>query len=171
MPRTLAAKRERWAVLTTKPQDPNAVTVAEATAGIRVECDMLASGSRISATGSTTVTEQAICESTAAQVPENRQFEGSVTPFLDIDPDTGLPVTEGDEAWELFREFGTRLWVLVSKGPLYTEAFAADHPYSLYEVVTDEPQEPSERSGYMKKVVPLFVQDAWTNKQLVAGAA
>jgi hypothetical protein len=169
MPRTIADKRERWVWLETEPADPTAVTAAEANAGIRMECDLLSSDSRLSPTASDTINERAICESTNAQAPTNGNAEGRLAVFRDIDPDTGLPVASGDEVFAAVSTKGTRGWVLKSKGPLYTEDFAADHPYSLYEVVTDEPQEPSDRGGYIKDVVPLLVQDFWTHKRIAAG--
>lgn len=169
MARLLATKRERWVLLTAKPADPEAVTATEAEAGIRAECD-LTTNSRLSATGSTTVQEAAICEGVAGNVPAERQFEASFEVFRDLDPDTGLPEAAGDEVFAALSEYGSRLWVLKSTGPEYTEAFAAGHPYSLYEVVTDEPQEPTDRTGSIKQVIPAFVQNAWTNHEIVAGA-
>lgn len=160
MARLLATKRERWVILNDKPANPEAVTAAEADAGVRAEC-FLTTDSRLSATGSTTTAEAAICEGTAANVPAQKQYEGNLTIFRDLDEETGLPVASGDEVFGALSTFGSRRWVLVSKGPMYTETFTTGHPYKLYEVVTDEPQEPSSREGAIKDVVPLFVQDAW----------
>lgn len=167
MARLLATKRERWRLLDEKPVDPDAVTAAEANAGVEAEC-FLTTESRLSATGSTTITEAAICEGTAANVPAQKQYEGNLVVFRDLDASTGLPTASGDEVFTTLSEFGTRLWVLVSKGPMYTEEFVAGHPYKLYEVVTDEPQEPTDRNGSIKDVVPVFVQDGW--RGAIAGA-
>ena len=41
--------------------------------------------------------------------------------------------------------------------------------YNWYEVITDTPQEPSDRAGYIKQVIPLGIQDAGTG--IVAGVA
>lgn len=160
MARLLATKRERWVLLTTKPADPEAVTAAEADAGIRAEC-WLTTDSRMSATGSTTATEAAICDGAVAAVPVDRQYEGSLVVFRDLDPSTGLPVASGDEVFTTLETFGTRVWVLVSKGRLFTEDFEAGDPYKLYEVVTDEPQEPASRDGSIKETVPVHVQTGW----------
>lgn len=160
MARLLASKRERWVLLTEKPENPEAVSATDANAGIRAEC-FLTTDSRLSATGSTTTQEAAICDGAVAAVPVDRQFEGSLTVFRDLDPDTGLPVSSGDEVFAALSEFGARVWVLVSKGPQYTEDFESGQPYKLYEVITDEPQEPSSREGSIKEVVPVHVQDGW----------
>lgn len=144
-------------LLTTEPADLTAVTATEANAGIRAEC-FLTTDSRISASGSTTTQEAAICDGAVAAIPVDRQFEGSLTVFRDLDPATGQPAASGDEVFQALSEFGTTLWVLVSKGPEYTEDFASGQEYKVYEVITDEPQEPSSREGSIKEVVPLHVQ-------------
>ena len=60
--------------------------------------------------------------------------------------------------------------MLDSEGWHHETPFAASQEYDLYEVVTDNPQKPSDRGGYVKRVVPLGVQQAWENKVIVAGA-
>lgn len=170
MPRMISDKRERWVLLLDAPADPLAVTAAEVNAGLRMECDLLAEGSRLSPTASDTINERAICESTNAQAPTNGNAEGSLSVFRDMDPDTGLPVVDGDEVFQALKRKGTPAHILTSKGPLHTEEFAASHPYSLFRVLTDEPQDPSDRGGYLKQVVPLFVQDMWTHREIAPGA-
>jgi hypothetical protein len=166
MPRTIADKRERWVILTTAPDDPEAVTAAEANAGIRAECHLLASASTLSATGSDTVSERSFCEAANANVPTTGNGEGTLTVFRDLDPDTGLPEASGDEIFAALIPKGAEVHILKSKGPLHTEDFAAGHPYDLFKVVTDNKQDPSERGGYVKDVIPLFVQDMWLNEAI-----
>ena len=115
-----------------------------------------------------TINESAICDGVTSPVPTERQFEGRLVVFRDLDPETGMPVSGGDELFALLQTFGTRLWILKSKGPVYTEDFASGHPYSLYEVVTDEPADPSDRSGSFKEEIGLYVQRAWTQKTIAA---
>lgn len=169
MAKLLASKRQRWVFLTTKPADPDAVTATEAEAGVRAEC-FLTTNSTLTPTGSTTVSEAAICDGFVAPVPNDRQGEGSLEIFRDLDPETGLPIASGDEVFAAVATFGTRLWILKSTGPLYTEAFTDGHPYSLYEVVTDEPADPATLEGHIKNQVPLFIHNMWTNKVIAAGA-
>lgn len=170
MPRTMADKRERWVFLTTKPANLDAVTVTEANAGTRGECDLLASGTTLSASASDTINERSFCEAANAAAPTTGNAEGSLTVFRDLDPLTGLPVSAGDNLFKMLIPKGARVWVLRSKGPLHTENFVADHPYDWYEVVTDNKQDPSERGGYVKDVIPLLVQDFGLNKKIAAGA-
>src|SRR5690625_2233019 len=119
--RTLASKRERWVILTTRPADPDAVTADEANDGERIECELLAA-SRISATGATTVSEASLCED-EVNAPAQRQFEGSLTAFS-LSNDDGTP-SEGDVSRTATRESATRVWIVTSKGPEHTEAFEA----------------------------------------------
>ena len=43
-------------------------------------------------------------------------------------------------------------------GPDSDQAWAAGDPYRLFEVLTDDPQQPSELTGYVKFVQPFGVQ-------------
>ena len=157
MPRTLADKRERWVILTTAPADPNAVSAAEANAGIRAECKLLASGTRLSATASDTVNEESFCESTNAPVPTRDNGEANFTVFRYIDPETGLPVTLEDDIFAALTPKGAEVHVLKSKGPDVDLTFADGQPYDLFRVIVDNKQDPTERGGYIKDVIPGFV--------------
>lgn len=163
MPRTLADKRERWVFLAEEPADPRAVTPEEANGGIRAECKLLASGTRLSATSSDTVNEESFCESTNAPVPTRDNAEANFTPFRFLDPDTGLPVDEEDEVFSALIPKGAEVWVLKSKGPDVAAQFENGQPYDLFRVVMDNKQDPTERGGYIKDVIPGFVHAFWLN--------
>jgi hypothetical protein len=166
MPRTLADKRERWVILTTAPTDPEAVSAVEAEAGIRAECALLASETRLSPTASDTINEQSFCESANAPTPTNGNAEGNLAVFRFLDPDTGLPVTLEDAIFSALIPKGTEVHILKSKGPLHTAEFVDGHPYDLYRVITDNKQDPTQRGGYIKDMVPLLVQDFWLNRTI-----
>lgn len=170
MPRTLADKRERWVFLTTEPADWLAVTAEEANAGIRGECNLLASGTRLSATASDTVNEESFCENTNAPVPTRGNAEANFTVFRFIDPDTGLPVALEDGLFDALTPKGTEVYVLKSKGLLHTETFADGQPYDIFKVVTDHKQDPTERGGYIKDVIPGFVHGFELN-QVIGGSS
>ena len=165
--RTLASKRERWVGLTTRPADPNAVTAEELNAGVRMECDLLPD-SRLSAAGSVTVSEGSLCEGTSNR-PTEQQFEGTMTMFRMYDPDTGQPVEH--DAFELVRDWGTGLHIATSKGVSFEEDFEDGQEYSLFELTTDNTQDPSDRGAYIKQTIPLFVHNGWLNKIVAAGGA
>lgn len=167
MPRTLTNKRERWALLTSAPTNPNAVTVAEAEAGERAE-DWLDPESNISATGSTTTNAGAISDGFVPNVPVNKQGSGSITVIRDIDPVDGSP--EPDEAiWPLVNTHGTELYVIKSVGVPDHLPFAGGQEYTLFRVITDEPADPTNRDGFVRVVVPLHVQALWRGVIAAAG--
>lgn len=146
--------------MSTKPADPEAVTLTEIEAGVRAEC-FLTTNTRLSATGSATVTEASLCDSASAQTPATRQWEGSFEVFRDLDPDTGLPVAGGEPVLDVLDSFNEKFWALRARGPLYTEPFAAGQPYKLFEVVPDAGQDPSSREGNFKEVFPVFIHNEW----------
>lgn len=160
MPKTLADGRLKLVAMTTKPANPEAVTVAEATAGIDLSCRILKSDYRLSATGSDTVPDSELCSTGNAVSFGASNYEGSVTPFRYLTPE-GLADAANDVAWDTLREKGTTLWLLEREGPEYDVTLANPHEYELFEIVTDEPQKPGDRAGFIKRVVPLGVQRHW----------
>lgn len=163
MARLLAEQRERWVILDTIPDDPETVTIAEITAGVRAEC-FFTTNTRLSAASSQTASEASLCDTASAQIPTQRQWEGSLEVFRDLDPETGLPVTGGEAVYDALNAYAEKVWLLRSRGPLYTEDFAAGQPYKLFEVVLDAEQDPSDRTGSFKAVFPVFVHNEWTGE-------
>lgn len=166
--KTLADGRTRWILLTTKPTDPNAVTLTEALAGLNVSCDVAKSGSRISATGSDSVSDPPLCSSTNAQAFGASNYEGSIAPFWYLDAD-GLYDSSDNAAMEAVKAKGTTLWLLEIEGPVATAETVAGEQYELFEVLTDNPQKPTETNTYVKRNVPLAVQQAWKGVIAAAG--
>lgn len=168
MPKTLADGRIRFRILTVKPSNPNAVTATEANAGIVAECKVLKSDFRLSATGSDTVADTELCSEGNATAWGASNYEGMMSPFRYLD-ESGDAVVLEDEVWEAVKEKGTQFYALTSEGKPHSTDFAAGDEYDLYEVITDNPQKPTDRGGYIKRMVPLGVQNAWENK-VIAGA-
>lgn len=168
MARLLAEQRESWVILDTKPDDPMAVETTDLSAGVRAEC-FLTTNTRLSPTGSQTANEASLCDTASAQTPVTRQWDGTIEVFRDLDPDTGLPVSGGEAVYDALNAFGEKVWLWRRRGPLYTQALADGDPYDLFEVVLDAVQDPSDRSGSFKAVIPVFVHNQWTS--VVGGAS
>ena len=159
MPKTLADAHTRLAILTTKPTNLAAIPVAALTAGIDASCRILKSDYRLSPTASDTVPDTELCSEGNAVTYGASNYEGSVTPFWYLDA-TGKSETAEDVVYQALKEKGTQLWFVEREGPRYDQAWAAGDKYEVYEVITDNPQKPSDRAGYIKRVVPLGVQRA-----------
>lgn len=157
MPKTIADERIKLVALTTKPVDLNSIPVATLTAAVDLSCSVLMSDFRLTAVASDTVNEPALCEGGNSSAPGRSNYEGTVTPFRYLDAE-GLPEATNDEAFELMREKGTELWLVKRIGPKFDEPFATGQEVEVFHVFTDNPQDPTEFTGYIKKVVPMFVQ-------------
>lgn len=167
MPKSKAEGREKWILLSAPPANPEAVTLAEATAGIDASCAISSADSRISAAASATFSDPAICDEIAVTEFGQSNFEGNVAPFRYFDElgasETGTGDAEvRDEVYQALKEKDTEMYVLIrDTSKRSREDLAAGDEYELYQVVTDTPQRPSSREGYQKRIVPLAIRNAW----------
>ena len=169
MPLTMADQRRRIAVLTVPPADPeNGVTLAEANAATRLECRILRNGTVLGATGNGTVDEKLVCEPIDSTKWGNRQFEGQQLVIARFLTPAGLADAINDVAFTTFKE-PTELWIIDSEGPLDSAAFAAGQEYDLFRIETVKPTKPTERTGYIKRIVPFSITRAF--EELVFSAA
>lgn len=165
MPKTISDERVALRVLPVAPADPKAITVEEWDAGIPVECRIM--DYRLSATASDTVPSGELCEGNNAQAPGRSNYEGNIT-LLRYLTGAGLSDAANDIAWTTFKEKGTTLHLADREGPEHDADGAAGQEYSYYEVITDNPTKPTERSGFIRREQVLLVQRAAENKVLVA---
>jgi len=170
MPKTLADERIAVRLLPTAPANPNAITVAEYNAGIPLECRIMAGEYRLSPSGSDTINQAELCEGVNATTYGRSNYDASMTVFRYLTA-AGLSDEANDVAWDATRDKGTTLHLVEREGPVHDAAAAATQEYSYFEVVTDDPQKPQDRTGFIRAVIPLGVQRASLNKALVAGGA
>lgn len=168
MPKSLADAHIRLAILTVAPVDPKAIKTTELEAGIDASCRILRSDYKLSPTASDNLSEPALCDEGNAQSLGASNYEGSVTPFWYLDEDGQSDPTE-DIVYQTLKAKGTELWFVEREGPAYTAPWTAGDAYEVYHVVTDNPQKPSERTGYSKRVVPLAVQTGILDGVVAAG--
>lgn len=158
MPLTLADGRLRVTVLTVEPANPAAITETELAAGFYASPMINKPDYRLSPTSSDTVPDQPLDKTGNAVTFGNSNYEGTMTILRFLD-EHGEADTGDDLLWAAANTKGSRLWVVEREGPLATQPDAAGDEYEVYEVITDEPQKPSDRAGYIKRVVPLGVQN------------
>ena len=163
MPRSLADGHTKVIILTTKPANPAAPTAAELLAGTDASCNIMASDFAFGATDSDKVAEKALCVINNANALGASNYTAGMTVFRYWDAATKAADATADVVFDATREKGTTLWVYAREtAKLATEAIAAgDEIYLGAEVLTDTPQTPSERGGFIKRRVPMEVQAAY----------
>lgn len=164
MPKSLADGRVKVVALTTKPANPYAPTVQELTSGVDISCRILSSDYALGPTTSDRIAEKELCKEGNANAIGASNYAGSVTPFRYFDNATKQADEAEDNVYQMLKAKGTTLFLYERQSAKKsTEAFAVGDEVDGYEVVTDNPQKPSDMGGYIKRVVPLEVQDAWLN--------
>ena len=78
MAKMIADGKTKFTILTAAPANPEAPTATELNAGIDISCDVLASNFTWGAGDSNTVSEQALCDETAAEVMTSSVWELSL---------------------------------------------------------------------------------------------
>lgn len=172
MLKSLADGRTKVALLTQKPADPYAPTVAELEAGIDASCRLVASDYNVTPAASETIDEKELCVegNAVAFGPSNATVEFS--PFRYFDDQGQAEPTEaeeiGDAVFQATKAKGTRLWLYqreTSKGS--TEAWEAGDEVDGYEFLTDNPQH-LERTGYIKRRIVGAYQDMFLDGEVGA---
>ena len=163
---TLADGRTRVDVTITMPvgydegdfDTPVEISLATITAGlVDATCQINKPDYRLSATGSDTVADQPLCRTGNAQTFGASNYEGTVTVLRSLDA-TGKVDTTTDTLYTAIGEKGVLAYFIERTGPKATVDLAVGDTGWIYEAVTDEPQAPQDRAGYVKEVVPLGVQ-------------
>lgn len=168
MPKTIADGRIRLTALTEAPANPAAPTLEELQAGKELSSRILKSDYSLGASGSQTITEVELCKRGEGQAFGLSAYSGTITVFRYLDGAGKAEVSE-DYAWEIFKEKGSRAWLVEREGPEASAEWAEGDEISVYEVTSDDPQKPSDRfSGYIKRTIPLAVAAAYENVKVPA---
>lgn len=166
--KSLADGHIKLIALTAAPADPDAITFTEITAGTDISNKIMFSNYKLGATGSSTIDEKPLSVAGNFQALDASNYEGSLTPFRYYDTTDGQPDTSGDAVFAMMKDKGTTLYLVERESyKLSTEAAAVGDEYSYFEVITDDPKR-VDMTGYIKREVPLAVQNAALNKVIVA---
>lgn len=152
--RTLMDGRLKVTILTTKPADPLAPTLTELEAGIDATCDLAKAGTRFSATASDTIADARLCDEANTNALGASNYEAAMAVFWLLDPETGAYSAADNPTFEAIREKGATVWPVLREGPSAKEDWAVGDLGELWEFVSDNPQRPTETSGYIKRIVP-----------------
>lgn len=169
--KSLADGHIKLAILSTAPADPEAPTVAELTAGIDASCRIAKTPYTLGPTTSETVNDPELCTDVNATVYGASNYEGQIAPFRYFDDTTKQVDVTGDEVYQALKTKGTEVW-LVERESLKksTEAWEAGDEVNVYRVLLDNPKRNTDRTGYIKNIIDLAVQEGHLDVKVVAGA-
>lgn len=156
MPRSLFEGNIRVEALSVPPEDIFALTVTELSDGIRLSKALMRNGYRLSPSGSDTIDEPGLEETGNTGAYGASNYEVSLPLFRYLD-ESGLSDPEQDIAYNLFTGKGVHVWLAERIGPPASKDWEAGDPYSLYPIITDDPQQPTDLTGYIKFVQPARV--------------
>lgn len=165
MPRSLADGKLRFVILDEAPVNPEAPTAAELNAGIYASPNILTSDFAWGATDSEKVAEKALNEANNANAIGAGNYSAAASIWRLFVAGTGAPDTAAEDLWAMLEEKGTTLWGYARETGKDADAVFAtgDEIYLGAEFVTDTPQPPSDRGGFIKRRVPFEIQRAWDN--------
>lgn len=152
--RTLMDGRLKVTILTAPPSDPEAITLAELEAGIDATCDLAKAGTRFSATASDTIADARLCDEANTNALGASNYEVAMAVFWLLDPDTGGYLAADNPTFEAVKAKGSTVYPVLREGPSAKTDWDAADAYELWEFVSDNPQRPTETSGYIKRIVP-----------------
>ena len=155
--RTLADGNLKIALLTTKPANPAAITLTELMAGQEAAEHLAKSTTRFSPTASETIADGRVSDKGNPNSLGGSNYEANLGVFWLLDQD-GKYVASANLVYEAVREKGALVWFVLREGPDEAVDWAEGDDYEVYEVISDNPQRPSENTGYVKRIVPLQVQ-------------
>ena len=158
MPRTLAAGKTKFTILTTAPADPTAPTATELNAGIDLSLKVLAADFNWTPTDSEKVNEQALGEDDTANAFGSSNYSLGFTLFRYY-LDAGGIDTSADAGFTAVKSKGTTLWGYIRKSDsAASDAWVAGDEFPLGgEFTVDSPQDPGQ-AGWLKYRVPCEAQ-------------
>lgn len=110
----------------------------------------------LTAGASATVPDQPLCEEGEGNALGASTFVGSITVLRQLTTAGQVDATS-DTVYAAIGEKGARAWYVERVGPKAKEPLAAGDEGWIYEAVSDEPQTPQDRAGFIKNVIPLSV--------------
>lgn len=155
--RKLSDANLKVCILTAKPASFSAITLVELGAGIDAAEHLAKSSTRYSATASETIADGRLSDKGNPNSFGGSQYEATAGVFWLLDSN-GKYVDEANPVYEALREKGALTWHVLRHGPEESAPWAATDEYEVYEVISDNPQMPTDGAGYVKRIIPLAVQ-------------
>lgn len=167
-PRVLAEQKKKIVLLSDYNGSINSIPLSDLEDAVELSCRAVASETRYSPTDSDTLAEPAVCEPANSQTLGASNAEGRLALFRYFDG--GEHDEEFDEAYQILKEKGTEVVIVIrDTGKDWDEDFEEGDEIEAYRVVTDHPQHPQDRTGYLKRIIPTPVQDFNVNATVSSG--
>lgn len=159
MPKKLSDGHKKVTFLTTAPVNPLAPTAGELNAGIDVSSQILDDDFTFGPADSDTVQERALSDDTNIVTYAASNWQAAMTFWRYYDATTGLAVTTEETGYQAAKTKGTDIHVYMREnGNKSGTAWVASEEAIYIEVITDNPQLPSQNGGYIKRRVPMGPQ-------------
>ena len=170
-PRTLAELKTKLAYALDYTGSLSEIPLSVLTASTEVTCQSVAGETRMSATDSDTLADPALCQPANAQTFGASNAEARLGLFRYFDSENrGAHNTEYDRAYQdLGRKGREAVFFKRVSGKNWDEPWEVGDELSVFRVIADNPQEPQDRTGYVKRLLPFAVQDFEINAVVVAG--
>lgn len=157
--KSLAEGHRKVAILTVAPSNPLAPTTTELNAGIDATSRILAADWTFGATDSDKVAEKSLADINNVNALGASNLQAGATIFRFYDTVTGQPDATGDALFTATKTKGATLYIYEREsGKVATAAWASTDPVLGMQVLTDEPQKPSDNGGYIKRRIPMEPQ-------------
>jgi hypothetical protein len=164
MPRSLADGHTKFTILTTSPANPAAPTAAELNGGIDASDRILSSDFTFGPTDSDKVNEKSLAATGNANAIAASNYAAGFSPFRYFNASTGAVDPTGDVVFTACKTKGTELWCYARRtGKLASAAWASgDEIFFGADLITDNPQPPSDLGGYIKTHIATEVQTGYS---------
>lgn len=139
--------------------------------GIDGSCRTTKAGTRFSATDSATETgDAALCDEGSPETLGDSAYEARAEIFRYFDEaNPGIADVEADELFQVLQVKGTTVTAVHRQtGKKYDVPFEEEDEYSAFRVETDNWQGQADMTGYIKRTVPMRVQQAELNGKVGA---
>lgn len=169
MPRSLLEGNIKTTALAVDPGDIEAITLSELEDGKDLSSALMRQGYRFSATGSDTLSEPALDDSSNAGSYGASNYEFNATAFR-YREQSGKADPDQDIAIEVFAGKGTLVRIVERSGQSSGNPWSAEDEYRTGLVLLDDRQQPTELTGYEKFIQPGTVQSGGIVDGVVASS-
>jgi hypothetical protein len=170
MTRSLADGHTKFTILLAEPADPANPLPSELNAltAIDASCAVTYANFQWDFADSDRIDDRELCASNNAQVLGAENLVADFTVFREWDDTTLQAHATADALFQALKERGTVFWgYRRTTAKEYDEPWAAGDEFIGIKSLTDNPQDPSDAGGFIKKRIPQLPQRGWAGEVAV----